>query len=230
MKSLVLAFVFITNISQAAFIHSATYNSTTDKVDLDLTYGGCRLDTFEVKFSDLCLESHPMQMNAVVDDSQDVCRGLIREKLSVDLTGMASCRPGILNISTKSSGKRVSVLVPEKGDEVIVGIKVTREVQPIRVDSVVVRTVGGHGFPSQQVLVSSTFGNSCEVPTTKELVRLVKGSSNFQSLSITLASESQKICPAVYKPVTVTIDVGTFTKPNDGLFSKISVNGKVAPR
>lgn len=107
-------------------------------------------------------------------------------------------------------------------------IKVGRQAQPVRVNSVLTQTVGEHGFPSTRVLVKATFGNSCEVPRPNELVTITQFSKNFDSLVLTLGEESLRACPAVYMPVTVTIDLGTFTKPNDGFFRKITVNGKVA--
>lgn len=115
-------------------------------------------------------------------------------------------------------------------DEVSVSaaVKVGRQAQPVRVNSVSTEGVGAHGFPSTRVLVSATFGNSCEVPRPSELVTIPQYSRNFDTLVLALGSESQRACPAVYMPVTVTLDLGTYTKPNDGLFRKITVNGKAA--
>ena len=106
-------------------------------------------------------------------------------------------------------------------------IKVGRQAHPVRVNSVQTEIVG-HGFPSTRVLVTATFGNSCQVPRSNELVTVAQYAHSYDDLVLTLAEEAHRVCPAVYMPVTVTLDLGTFTKPNDGLFHKITVNGKEA--
>lgn len=106
-------------------------------------------------------------------------------------------------------------------------VEVGRQAHPVRVDSVRTEIVG-EGFPSTRVLVTATFGNSCEVPRSNELVTIAQYSRNYDTLILALGQESHRVCPRVYKPVTVTLDLGTFTKPNDGLFRKITVNGKSA--
>ena len=113
-------------------------------------------------------------------------------------------------------------------DELSPAIKVGRQAPAVRVDSVMTETVGEHGFPSTRVLVRATFGNRCAVAKSNELISITQHSKNFEDLNITLANESHRVCPAVYAPVTVTIDLGLFTKPNDGHFRQISVNGKLA--
>lgn len=109
-------------------------------------------------------------------------------------------------------------------------IQVERNAQPVRVNSVQLEIVGEQGFPQTQVSVSATFSNKCRVPHSDELVQIVQHSKDFRTLNITLGEEGNRICPAIYQPTTVTIDLGTFTKPNDGLFSKVTVNGKSATR
>ena len=102
-----------------------------------------------------------------------------------------------------------------------------RQAGLVQVKSVQAEAIG-HGFPVTEVKVTAVFGNSCEVPSAEELVSIVNYSKNFDQLIISLGVESERVCPQYYAPETVTISVGQFTKPNDGLFSKITVNGKVA--
>ena len=103
-----------------------------------------------------------------------------------------------------------------------------RNVNAVRVNSVTATQVGEFGFPSTEVKVQATFGNSCQVPNSDELVSIVNYSKNFDQLIISLGNQSERMCPMVFMPVTVTINVGTFTRPNDGMFSKITVNQVVA--
>ncbi len=106
-------------------------------------------------------------------------------------------------------------------------VKLERHAQPIRVNSVSAELVG-QGFPSTEVKVTATFSNSCTAPRENELVAITQYSSNFDDLKISLGMESNRACPAVFKPVTITLDLGQYTKPNDGSFDKVIVNGKVA--
>ncbi len=105
--------------------------------------------------------------------------------------------------------------------------KLERHAQLVRVGSVI-KEVVGQGHPSTKLKVTATFSNSCVVPNSDELVAITQYSKDFRNLDIALGYESHRVCPAVYKPVTVTIDLGTYTKPNDGLFERITVNGKGA--
>lgn len=98
-----------------------------------------------------------------------------------------------------------------------------RSAQAVRVNSVQAVNVGS-GFPVTEVSVRATFSNACRVPKANELVSIVNYSKNFDELVIALGSESHRMCLADYRPVTVTISLGRFTKPNDGHFSEISVN------
>jgi len=107
------------------------------------------------------------------------------------------------------------------------GVKLERHAQVIRVNSVSTELIG-EGFPSTSVKVTATFSNSCTAPKSDELVAIVQYTKNYENLEIALGMESDRVCPAVFKPVMVTLDLGEYTKPNDGLFEKISVNGKVA--
>lgn len=224
MNKLIVALALFAGVSQAAHIHSAIYDAKTDEVELDLTYGGCNLDTFRLSFGP-CMETYPAQLKAVLDDSNDICKAIIRTKLRLSLEEVQGCRPANMSIRTRSASAPVSVFIGKKQDAVI---KAERTAQPVRVDSVRTEIVGENGFPSTQVYVTATFSNSCTVPFPKEFVKVAQHGNNFQTLSLTLAEESNRICPAVYKPVTVTIDLGQYTKPNDGLFSKVIVNGVVA--
>lgn len=108
-------------------------------------------------------------------------------------------------------------------------VRVGRQAHPVRVNAAFLEIVGD-GFPSTEVRVTATFGNFCEVPLSDELVTITQYSKNFDNLNISLGIESERACPAVYQPVTATIFVGLFTRPNDGLFERITVNGKVAKK
>jgi hypothetical protein len=109
------------------------------------------------------------------------------------------------------------------------GITVDNQADVVRVDSVSTEIIG-QGFPSTKVTVRATFGNPCMVPNSKELVSIVQYSKNYDQLLISLGQISMRICPAVYKPTPATIELGTFTRPNDGLFTKIIVNGVEAKK
>jgi len=97
----------------------------------------------------------------------------------------------------------------------------------VRVNSVKATLVGS-GFPTTEVTVRATFSNSCEVPHADELVAIVNYSKNYDVLDIALGDTSERMCPQVYRPVTVDIKVGSFTRPNDGKFSRVIVNQVVA--
>lgn len=99
----------------------------------------------------------------------------------------------------------------------------------VRINAVTATFEGEHGWPMTRVKATATFGNSCVVPKPSELTVISQYTDSYTSLALTLASSSNRACPAVYAPVTVTIDLGTYVKPNDGLFSTISVNGVEAP-
>lgn len=107
-------------------------------------------------------------------------------------------------------------------------LKVIQQLTPVRVDSVSTEIVG-NGFPSTHVEVQATFSNSCVVPNQQELVVVPVYSASFSTLNLTLASlPSERVCPMIYRPVTVTLYLGLFTRPNDGLFDQILVNGIAA--
>ena len=103
-------------------------------------------------------------------------------------------------------------------------IKVERRAQPLRVKSVSTETVG-HGFPSTVVRVTAVFSNRCVAPTANEAVVISQYTHGFDDLVLTVASESKRMCLDVYQPVTMTYNLGTYTKPNDGFFKNIIVNG-----
>lgn len=93
------------------------------------------------------------------------------------------------------------------------------------VDSIDVSIVGEHGWPMQDVKVQATFSNACEVPEADELVMIVNYADGMDTLLIALGRESDRVCTREYAPVTVTIALGQYVRPADGLFSKIVVNG-----
>lgn len=98
---------------------------------------------------------------------------------------------------------------------------------PVQVNAVNA-TVTGDGWPVANVSVTATFGNECQVPTADELVMIPSYQDEYDTLSLALGNLATRGCTAEYAPVTVTINLGTFTRPNDGLFGKILVNGKKA--
>lgn len=99
-----------------------------------------------------------------------------------------------------------------------------RSATAVRVNSVEVTNVGEHGWPVAQVKVQATFSNRCMVPKADELVVIANYSENYDALILSLGSQSDRMCTMEYRPVTVTINLGQYTKPNDGMFDSISVN------
>lgn len=97
----------------------------------------------------------------------------------------------------------------------------------IRIDTVQT-TVEGAPWPQTVVKVTATFGNACVVPHADELVLISDYQDNYDTLDLTVASISDRMCTMEYAPVTVTINLGAFVRPNDGLFETIKVNGIVA--
>ena len=76
-----------------------------------------------------------------------------------------------------------------------------------------------------EVKVTATFGNDCFVPTADELVIMTRYADGFGTLDLSLGTISDRACPLNFSPVSVTINLGTYTRPNDGTFDKIIVNG-----
>ena len=103
-------------------------------------------------------------------------------------------------------------------------IQVGRNAHAVRVNSVQAVNVGGAGFPVTEITIQATFSNRCQVPQPTELVSIVNYSKNFDNLVISLGTEAHRACTTEFKPVTVAINLGRFTKPNDGHFSTITVN------
>lgn len=112
MKYFITAFMLLGLRAQAAHLDSATYNAGTDTVRVEITYGGCNLETFEVSFGH-CMETFPYQIRATVDDSQDTCLGVENATLEVPLDAMKDCRPATLTLRTASGSSRITVQVPE---------------------------------------------------------------------------------------------------------------------
>lgn len=100
-----------------------------------------------------------------------------------------------------------------------------RSVQAVRVNSVTQTRVGGHGDVSVRVRARATFGNPCKIPRPGELIKIVRHENQFRDLTITLGEEVLRACPQHVAPQSIIIDLGTFSKPNDGVFDKITVNG-----
>lgn len=108
-------------------------------------------------------------------------------------------------------------------------IKVDRKAALIHVKSLSV-TVLGRGEPITKVTVQAVFFNACTVPKPDEMVVVTQMSQDYRELTLTLADIGFRVCPSEYAPVTKTLDLGTYSVPVDGLFSKITVNGKVYER
>ncbi len=134
-------------------------------------------------------------------------------------------------VSSVASAGVIRVGVP--GLPVIPSVDSIRDVRQagaVQIMSVQTQAVGEQGFPSTQVKAIAQFGNKCEVPTGDELVTVVTYSKNYDSLYIALGNTSERICPQVFAPVTMTIELGQFTRPNDGNFKSIAVNQVAATR
>ncbi len=104
-----------------------------------------------------------------------------------------------------------------------------RSAQKVRVDAVHVTIEGENGWPMQRVKVTATFGNSCSVPMPEELVKLIDYTDSDNTLRFVLGVVMERVCTAEYDPKTVTIDLGSYVRPADGLFDQIEVNGVLAP-
>ena len=118
----------------------------------------------------------------------------------------------------------LSALVLISGISSAADIEGIRSASPVSVKRVQTEKVGERGFPLTEVTVTATFGNKCEIPTADELVSIVTYTKDYSGLLISLGMESQRVCPQVYAPVTATIKIGQCARPNDGMFSKVSVN------
>lgn len=104
----------------------------------------------------------------------------------------------------------------------------THTASMVQVDSVETSTEGEFGWPITRVKVEATFGNACLVPLADELTRVIGYSNSYDTLNLTLVNVSDRICTREFLPVTVTIDMGTYTRPTDGLFNQVLVNGIAA--
>jgi len=109
------------------------------------------------------------------------------------------------------------------------GIKVENQASPVGVSKVSTEIVG-QGFPSVKVTVHATFSNPCMVPKASELVSIVRYQENYSELIITLGEMSARMCTANFSPTPAVIELGIFTRPNDGNFNKIVVNGVEAKK
>ncbi len=91
MKSLFTFFtvVILSTFANAAEINSGKYNSTTKKVELNVSYGGgCSKHFFALELNGGCAESYPVQcyVNLVhTTDTPDICEAYITEDLQLDL-------------------------------------------------------------------------------------------------------------------------------------------------
>jgi hypothetical protein len=107
-------------------------------------------------------------------------------------------------------------------------IKVEQSATLVKVTSATVKAEG-QGFPSYHVTATATFSNSCVAPREGEVFKMVEQKNGFQVLSITLGElVAKRMCPKIFRPVSLTFDLGSYTKPNDGSFDAILVNGQKA--
>lgn len=84
----------------------------------------------------------------------------------------------------------------------------------------------GEGFPSTRIIANVQYSNSCHVTPAENLFIVANHENNFDVLRINLVSKpSDRMCIALWAPVTVSYDLGVYTRPNDGFFSEIYVNG-----
>lgn len=122
----------LSSFAQAAFIHTASYDATSDSLVIDLTYGGCNLETFTPVVGP-CMETFPLQTRLTLDDSRDNCRAIIRETLTlkVEQTGLKSCRPAFVGVGTQSNDSIKNVFVPAKPEVEASGIKCERDARPV---------------------------------------------------------------------------------------------------
>ena len=228
MKKLILTLVMVAGMSQAAYIKNATFDSKTDEVVLDVVYGGCHLNDFKLNFGER-YSFNPEYVKTTLDDSQDNCRAIVHEEVRFGLEEITN-RPSELVISTIHGGPSVQVSIPLNSELGTKTIKVTRTGLQFRIDSVNVVIEGEHGFPSSHVYATATFGNKCAVPHADELLSTVQHGNNFNTLNIVVLNLSTRVCPLNYLPTPVVLDLGVHTKPNDGLFSKVLVNGVLATK
>jgi hypothetical protein len=98
-----------------------------------------------------------------------------------------------------------------------------RQAHSVQVKSVQVDVTGPWALHNVQVV--AVFGNPCTVATADELVVMSDYQDNFDALVLSLGNLSDRVCTMEYAPVEVTIDLGTYGRPNDGVFGKVVVNG-----
>ena len=108
MKAIIIFFLMLSagSFSYAAQINSGRFNAKTQKVELNVSYGGgCAQHSFELQLVGGCAESMPVKcyLNLVHStDQQDLCRKIIVQNLELNLPeGMLTenyYRRALLNI------------------------------------------------------------------------------------------------------------------------------------
>ena len=75
--------------ASATTINSGSFNSVTNKVELNVSYGGgCSEHYFELKLNSACKETDPVQCELRLShtvDEPDYCEGYITEELVLEL-------------------------------------------------------------------------------------------------------------------------------------------------
>ena len=103
-------------------------------------------------------------------------------------------------------------------------IKPTNSLSTIRIDSVSVTEKVKLNSTKTDITATATASNPCMIPLASELY-IVKDHQDPKKLSIMIAQKfGNRACPAVYSPVSYTIDLGSSlsTTPYDS----IEINGE----
>lgn len=171
MKFLLVLASLVGSLAQAAHINSVTYEPSTDSLQIQLTYGGCNLETFAPTVGP-CMETFPMQTRLTLDDSLDNCRAIVQETitLKVEDTGLASCRPAHVSVGTSSNQlPRAHVFVPEK-PQANAGLKCERDSRPVDGDYESVELVKNANNTYDVYFARITAGFGTPVENTRELI------------------------------------------------------------
>lgn len=101
MKYLLIVSLVIANSVQAVVIKSATYDSRTNELVMDIEHGGCNVQSFQLHVGN-CMESHPYQVSIELDDTKDICESFGRTTIRRSLRAL-KCRPASATLTTRVS-------------------------------------------------------------------------------------------------------------------------------
>jgi hypothetical protein len=110
MKQFFFAVLFFVGTLQAAQITNVQYDAATDELVIDLIYGGCNLEEFQLEYGP-CFETYPAQIKATLTDRNDVCRAIIPTQIRRSLSNMG-CRPAYMMVTDSRGLTRKSVFIP----------------------------------------------------------------------------------------------------------------------